>query len=570
MTAFRYLLSLAFVALAAAAASGQYGLYGSPDLVQLPTGASAPPVSTASYAVPALPPLVAQPQPQPGWHQPQPQPQPGWHQPQPQPHAGWHQPQPQPQPAYAVTRQPLLRPAPAVPQHAVPQYAVPQYAMPRHASPGMVQPHPAVAHRYTPEPPRPVEQLQQAIPVPPSPPGMSDPSPSPSDAYLPAPAANGHVPSASGPSPSTGSYLDYDPGWGHCNATSQAFAGYGAPYDCGAGCDAFGACSTGCRKSRWYAGATALFLGRNDANRLWTTYEDGNEPNQLMHSDMIGLKWRAGGEVKFGRRFGCCGEGPWALQASYFTIEPFYGFRSMMHANGVSTTLTVRELRFNGADARDWFDGAAEHRLWRRNELHNVELSLVRSSLPWTYGTRFDCDFELGVRYFRFWEQLTFGTRRAGASWTQLAHTAFLDDQVTNNLAGFQFGANMGYHFHPSCRIFVAPKVGIYNNYVDHYFIARLGDGTVATVTGPAGESFPVRASTNALSFLTQIDMGLDWQLTQRFSAQIGYRVIVATGMALADHQIPHYVNDIPEYRNIKTNGELILHGAFAGLTFNY
>ncbi len=464
-----------------------------------------------------------------------------------------------------------------MPQYAVSHYAMPQrpvqpQAMPRYAAPVVVQPHPAAAHSYTPEVPQPAEPLQQAIPVPPSPPGMADPGESPSDAPadtpgdvpLPAPAANGYA-------PATGSYLDYDPAWGDCGPTPPAYSGYEASCGGGFGCSPFAAaCGIECEPSRWYAGAAALFLGRNNANRLWTTYEDGNNPNQLMHTDMIGLQWRAGGEVKLGRRFGCCGEGPWALQASYFTIEPFYGFRSMTHANGVSTTLTVRELRFNGTDARDWFDGAAEHRLWRRNELHNAELSFVRTDLPWTYGSRFDCDFEFGVRYFRFWEQLTFGTRRVGASWSQLAQTAFLDDQVTNNLLGFQFGADMGYHFHPSCRVFVTPKIGIYNNYVDHRFVARLGDGTVATVTGPAGESFPVHANTNALSFLTQIDLGLDWQLTQRFSAKVGYRVMVATGMALADHQIPHYVNDIPEYRNIKTNGELILHGAFAGLTYNY
>ncbi|MDY0167163.1 MAG: hypothetical protein RBS80_11510 [Thermoguttaceae bacterium] len=561
------LLFLGLAALAASTAYGQYGLYGSPDLVPLSAGNITPTVSQAAHPTPAFQPLMARQQPQPGWQQPQ--------------------------PTYQATRQPLLRPAPAVPQymfqqpqyavpqHGAPQYGVPRYAAspyngPRHPAPGMVKPHPAVAGYYAPEVPQPGEQLQQAIPVPPAPPGMAEPSPSPSDQLGP-PAMTGGVPSAGG-------YLDYDPGWGYCGAPPQTSSFQGSPYDGGCGCGSSGyGCGFGCQDRSWYGGAMALFLGRNNANRLWTTYEHGHFANQLMHSDMIGLQWRAGGEVKLGYRFGCgccdtgCGcdigygyEKPWALQATYFTIDPFSGYHRMTHANHVSSVLTLGNVYFHGWGANNWFDNALEHQLWRRNEIHNVEVSFVRSNLPWFYSGRFDCDFEFGVRYFRFWEHLTFGTLASPNPLRPGVNRAFLEDKVSNNLVGFQLGLNMGYHFHPSCRIYAAPKFGIYNNHIDHYFIARLSDGTVGTVVDPPGESFPARSSTNALSFLTQIDVGLDWLITERLSAQIGYRVIVATGMALADHQIPHLVNDIPEIRHIDRNGELVLHGAFAGLTFNY
>lgn len=544
MIMLRYFFApVCLAALTASTAFGQYGLYGSPDLVQLPPGRSAPAASSMGYARPTAEPLVA-------WQQPQP-------------------PRQYAQPAQPVARQPLLHRAPAVPQYGVtqqygvPRYAAPRYAEPHYAVPGMVQPHPAVGNRYhTPDAPQPAEPLQQAIPVPPTPPGIVDSSRSPSDH---------RVGPGAGCSPSGNGYLDYDPGWGYCGTSPQTFSGYNAAYGDGFGA---GACAPGFDtwggRGPWYGGATALFLGRNSANRLWTTYEHGHFANQLMHSDMIGLRWRAGAEVKFGYRFGCGGEGPWALQATYFTIDPFSGYHSMTHANRVSTVLTLGNVYFHGWGANNWFDNALEHELWRRNEIHNVEVSFVRMGLPWTCGSRFDCDFEFGVRYFRFWEHLTFGTRAGPDPHRPGVNRAFLEDKVSNDLVGFQFGLNMGYHFHPSCRMYVAPKFGLYNNFVDHYFTARLSDGTIGTVVDPPGESFPARSSTNALAFLTQIDVGMDWLITERLSAQVGYRVIVATGIALADHQIPHFVNDIPEYRHTKTNGELVLHGAFAGLTFNY
>ena len=62
--------------------------------------------------------------------------------------------------------------------------------------------------------------------------------------------------------------------------------------------------------------------------------------------------------------------------------------------------------------------------------------------------------------------------------------------------------------------------------------------------------------------------MGLDWQITQCLSAKLGYRLMAATGVALADNQIPFYLNDIPAIQDIDRNGHLLMHGAFVGLTY--
>jgi len=42
------------------------------------------------------------------------------------------------------------------------------------------------------------------------------------------------------------------------------------------------------------------------------------------------------------------------------------------------------------------------------------------------------------------------------------------------------------------------------------------------------------------------------------------------TDAGLADHQVPTYITDIPEIRAIDHNANLILHGAFVGLAYNF
>jgi hypothetical protein len=325
-------------------------------------------------------------------------------------------------------------------------------------------------------------------------------------------------------------------------------------------------------------------MSRDGANKLWTTYETDNEPNQLTGPHDIHLQWKWGFEVRFGRRF-CCDQ--WAIEATYWTLDAFTGYVSASLSGGrtVSTPLHVSEVGLNGYpygnpsdppntfNASDWFVGAAELRLWRRDEFQNVEISFIRNRLFSGCNSPWGVDWLLGARFFRFEEQLTFASLQDGCSWGQDggSHEIWLHDQIVNNLWGLQFGFNADYRLDRNVRLFVTPKFGIYNNHINHSFRLNLGDGTVAN-TGTSGVpgTYPVESSTDKVSFLTQIDVGVDWQITQQLSARAGYRVLAATGIGLSDNQIPPYLVDIPAIADIETNGQLILHGAFFGVTYNY
>ncbi len=319
--------------------------------------------------------------------------------------------------------------------------------------------------------------------------------------------------------------------------------------------------------SPWYASLSALVMGRSNGRRLWTSYVDGSVTDQLTNTQ-FGMQWKWGGEVRFGRRFCGCGCVPYALEATYWTTEAFSGHRYTTNPGGyVSTPLIVDPMTFGGVAAQDWFDGAEEHRLWRRNEFHNLEINLIREQLAWADESYWDIGWSVGIRYFRFEEQLTFGSLRQGGSWGQSGAEAYFSERISNNLLGVQFGFDAAYNVYNGVRLFVTPKVGLYNNYMDQTFRAYTNDGRVGA--GPYG-SFPVNSTKNCISFLTQIDIGADWQFSRNWSARVGYRVVAVTGMGLADEQFPQYMVDTPEIANIQHYSSLVLHGAFVGVTYNF
>jgi len=326
----------------------------------------------------------------------------------------------------------------------------------------------------------------------------------------------------------------------------------------------------------WYAATSVLAMSRDQPNRLWTTYWTNHYSDQLMSTTDIGLAWRVGGEVTIGRRF-CCGL--WSLEATYWGLDSFSGTSSMSLAapESVSTPMDVQRIEFATVNGQNYFDGAAEHRLWRRNEIHNVEVNLIRHSLDsfCSPTPTWDAQWSAGVRYFRFEESLTFGSLRSGGTWggSGGVNEAYIDEQITNSLIGAQVGCELGYQWLPGLRLYIAPQIGLYNNHMRQYFTIYRGDGVTANPTAASqmNDSYPVRSTNDALSFLTQIDVGMDWKFWNNWSARLGYRAVVATGIGLADNQIPqYYLVDIPEIRNIDHNGQLVLHGAYLGVTYNY
>jgi hypothetical protein len=435
---------------------------------------------------------------------------------------------------------------------------------------------------------------QQAATVPDYPVAVEQRNPSPTYAAAakpnlapPAPKLPPAARRSTAPTPSSLAPVPDSPSM--TNQLLDEMGGYGQGSGCGPGevangcapgrCDSgrADACAEACLDTQcdslWYASAAAIMFTRDQGNRVWTTFEEDNNPNQLMNTNDAKLGWEPGYEIKFGRRF-CCGI--WAIEASVWRIDGFTAEHSQLPVTAgghVSTPLAVDELDFGTAGTgQDFFDGAEEHRLRRRNEFNNVEINFIRNRMADGWSDAFDLSGSFGFRYFQFYEDLRFTSLRQGGSWSNLVDQANIEDRIRNNFFALQFGLdgryNLGYNLH----LFASPKIGLGVNHIENRFDPYRGDGLRATPSASSHVvgSYPTTGKSDGFSFLGQIDVGVDWQFHPQWKAFVGYRMITMTGVGLADHQIPMYLVDIPEERTVHNNGSLLLHGGFAGLEFNF
>ena len=337
------------------------------------------------------------------------------------------------------------------------------------------------------------------------------------------------------------------------------------------GCDQCGSpmCCQPRNCCRWYASAAGLILDRSEPSRVWTSYENGVNANQLMNTQDADTDWEGGAEFRLGRSF-CCNR--WALELGYWTVGNFSGSSSITHASGVSSPLLFNDLEFAVGDpVADYFDDAAEHRLYRSNELHNVEVNLVQGGAPCNCGP-WSAQMLAGFRYFKFDEELIFDTLDSGGTWGGSGgiDEVRLSDSVSNDLVGAQVGCVLQRQIGCRARAVFTPKFGVYNNHIENRFDLRRGDGTAAMPSAFSGISggYPVQAEADEVAFLSELNAGLQYRATRRCTLVGGYRVVVLTNMGLANEQIPQYIVDIPELSDVVTTGSLVLHGGYFGATW--
>jgi hypothetical protein len=323
-----------------------------------------------------------------------------------------------------------------------------------------------------------------------------------------------------------------------------------------------------CRPT-WYGSVAGLVMSRDNPNRTWVSFQTSNPSNQILNTPEAEVGWQGGFEVRVGRQIGC----DHALEGSYWMIVPMHGEASVRsESNDISTPIDVGFVTFSGTAASDYFDNAREHRVTRRDEIHNIELSLLHEPLIGDATHDFSMSWMLGARFFRFDEDVTFGSVAGDHEFGEPLYEAYMDSDIANNLIGFQLGARADYHFGRAFKLFAAPKVGIYGNYIDSRFEVYRGDGVNGhgTPLGGTPFDFPVESNKTDVAMLAQLDLGLEIAISRGWAFFGGYRAVAVSGLALADSQFPMFLVDGPGIADIESNGHMILHGAFAGLQYSF
>ncbi|HWB10623.1 MAG TPA: hypothetical protein VG826_15440 [Pirellulales bacterium] len=310
----------------------------------------------------------------------------------------------------------------------------------------------------------------------------------------------------------------------------------------------------------WFGSLAGMVLTRDLPNGLSTTYNSSNVNTNLLDTAQAHGNWAGGGQVMFGRWFG---PQTYGMQFVYWGTGPMTGTASVVDPNyQLSTPFNLGNVNIGNQSPTFYFDNAHEHALWRKDGFNNFEWNAMRRATFGCCAPRLMFTGFAGVRYFRFQDGLIFGGVNApDFSYAGGAYAAYLNTGVTNSLAGFQLGTRIDYFVLPRVRLYAQPMFGLFGNAVSMREHLYSGDGM---------QGFDVFARRSTVSTLGQIDVGIGYQLTPRFSAFAAYRLIGVTRVGLADNQIPAFWADQQGMSQIKTNGDLILHGILVGGMWNF
>ena len=141
----------------------------------------------------------------------------------------------------------------------------------------------------------------------------------------------------------------------------------------------------------------------------------------------------------------------------------------------------------------------------------------------------------------------------------QKKHTTSRQATTNNNLFGGQFGGRFDWEVAPRMRFVVVPK----------FLLA--GNASSNRATQSSGPPENIRSAVDVFSWLGSVDTSVAWDISERWSLWLGYRVVGVGNIAQADGQWPSTLPaSAASLEGIGTGSESIIHGAFTGFESRY
>lgn len=315
---------------------------------------------------------------------------------------------------------------------------------------------------------------------------------------------------------------------------------------------------------RWFAGATGLVMTRTLPSGVATMQPLHGQ--QLFTSD-ASATWSGGVDLHVGRWFG---------PRQHHAVEMIYWG---LYNVGSSASLTADPpaimaipqapgVTVSGTSAGSWLQNGSGQWISRSDLVNDVEINWVYAlwerpeflprdrpvSLMWLAGFRF---FQVG-------DTLTLATASSLPDLGSLS----LGVATNNNIYGAQVGAKFDWMFLPRVRLAIVPKFMIGGNSITN--TTSLTDAAGADAAFAGGDAVDVHSTLGVFSWLGSVDTGLAWDITDRWSLSIGYRVVGVGNIAQADGQWPALIDTPASLSGIDAGSSTIVHGGFAGFESRY
>lgn len=220
--------------------------------------------------------------------------------------------------------------------------------------------------------------------------------------------------------------------------------------------------------------------------------------------------------------------------------------------------------------ALPWTERSTLHRISLESELHNGEFNYRRYWVgfnPTVSGTLL-----AGFRYTRLREDFQFYTQ-GGEELTFAPASATYDENIKNDLAGFQTGGDIWFHVRQGLRIGAEGKVGLMNN---HYTLTNTFTAFGQNDDSGPPPNFSERFEKDQPALAVDGSVDVVWDVSPSWSIRAGYEVLFLNSVLLAGENFNTgtVYNDeqgvlLPERVPFVNNqGDAFYHGGHLGLEY--
>jgi hypothetical protein len=318
---------------------------------------------------------------------------------------------------------------------------------------------------------------------------------------------------------------------------------------------------------RWFAGATGLVMTRTLPAGTATMQPLGG---MQLTTGNAGASWPGGVDLHVGRWFG-----PRQQHAVEFIYWGVYGLggADTVTAAGIDAIPQAPGVLVGGTSASAYLVNASAQQISRSDLVNDVEINWLYSlwerpeflSRDPAFPTRpINLIWLAGFRFFQLEDVLTQTSFPGGGA----PGTLDLGVATNNNLYGAQVGAKFDWRFLPRMRFSTVPKFMIAGNSITNTTTLATGSGTQALFA--SGAPVNVHSTLGVFSWLGSVDTGVAWDVTERWTLSMGYRVVGVGNIAQADGQWPAVIANPASLSGIDAGTSTIIHGGFAGFEARY